>query len=240
MCPPSRRAPYQRPALQIPFKVLQFLFTEINYGGRVTDDKDRRLIKSLVKGFCAPKVQAGASPVLLLSVQRAFRAGSAHFGPHFPLVHAGLVRLPSLLPLRPCACRPRRLARCLMRATPSRQAAPTSYPAARQSTRCAPLRLLSQAANSPSCASGPPPGGRCLNPSLATPSHAPSCCPLPFAAPSSWRLSRRTPWRRRRPSLGCMTTQTSRASKCVDGAQGACPSHQLAGLDQLAACKQCC
>jgi Dynein heavy chain AAA lid domain len=36
----------------IPFKVLQFLTTEINYGGRVTDAKDRRLINSLVLGFC--------------------------------------------------------------------------------------------------------------------------------------------------------------------------------------------
>eukprot|EP00961_Rhodomonas_salina_P202306 2728551-Rhodomonas_salina.1 len=26
----------------IPFKVLQYLFSEINYGGRITDDKDRR------------------------------------------------------------------------------------------------------------------------------------------------------------------------------------------------------
>lgn len=36
----------------IPFKVLQFLFTEINYGGRVTDGKDRRLINNLVLNFC--------------------------------------------------------------------------------------------------------------------------------------------------------------------------------------------
>lgn len=36
----------------IPFRVLNFLFTEINYGGRVTDDKDRRLINNLVRTFC--------------------------------------------------------------------------------------------------------------------------------------------------------------------------------------------
>ncbi|KAF6265909.1 dynein heavy chain 2 [Scenedesmus sp. NREL 46B-D3] len=39
-----------------PFRVLQFLFTEINYGGRVTDDKDRRLINTLISTFCAPRV----------------------------------------------------------------------------------------------------------------------------------------------------------------------------------------
>ncbi|WIA11828.1 hypothetical protein OEZ85_011917 [Tetradesmus obliquus] len=39
-----------------PFRVLQFLFTEINYGGRVTDDKDRRLINTLIGSFCAPQV----------------------------------------------------------------------------------------------------------------------------------------------------------------------------------------
>ena len=36
----------------VPFKVLQFLTTEINYGGRVTDAKDRRLINNLVASFC--------------------------------------------------------------------------------------------------------------------------------------------------------------------------------------------
>lgn len=42
--------------LQVPFRVLRFLFTEINYGGRVTDDKDRRLISNLVNGFVGPNV----------------------------------------------------------------------------------------------------------------------------------------------------------------------------------------
>jgi dynein heavy chain, axonemal len=37
---------------KVPFKVLQFLFAEINYGGRVTDAKDRRLINHLVTQFC--------------------------------------------------------------------------------------------------------------------------------------------------------------------------------------------
>lgn len=38
------------------YRVLQFLFTEINYGGRVTDDKDRRLISNVVKTFCSHQV----------------------------------------------------------------------------------------------------------------------------------------------------------------------------------------
>ena len=33
----------------IPFKVLNYLGAEINYGGRVTDDKDVRLIKTILK-----------------------------------------------------------------------------------------------------------------------------------------------------------------------------------------------
>jgi hypothetical protein len=40
-------------------RVLRFLFTEINYGGRVTDDKDRRLINNLVDTFCGPDVLQG-------------------------------------------------------------------------------------------------------------------------------------------------------------------------------------
>ena len=39
----------------IPFKVLQFLGSEINYGGRVTDDKDIRLITTLIKQYVTPE-----------------------------------------------------------------------------------------------------------------------------------------------------------------------------------------
>lgn len=39
---------------ETPFKVLQVLFTDINYGGRVTDDRDRRLMSSLVLNFVNP------------------------------------------------------------------------------------------------------------------------------------------------------------------------------------------
>lgn len=42
--------------MSCPCRVLQFLFTEINYGGRVTDDKDRRLMSNLIKTFCGPEV----------------------------------------------------------------------------------------------------------------------------------------------------------------------------------------
>ncbi|CAM6094963.1 unnamed protein product [Calypogeia fissa] len=41
---------------EIPFKVIRFLMGEINYGGRVTDDKDRRLINTLLHTFIRPEV----------------------------------------------------------------------------------------------------------------------------------------------------------------------------------------
>ena len=40
----------------IPYKVLNYLGAEINYGGRVTDDKDVRLIKALLKGYFTPEI----------------------------------------------------------------------------------------------------------------------------------------------------------------------------------------
>jgi dynein heavy chain len=40
---------------EIPFKVLNFVFAEINYGGRVTDDKDTRLINALIRAFICPE-----------------------------------------------------------------------------------------------------------------------------------------------------------------------------------------
>jgi len=40
--------------------VLQFLGAEINYGGRVTDDKDELLIKTIIKGFiCKDALREG-------------------------------------------------------------------------------------------------------------------------------------------------------------------------------------
>jgi dynein heavy chain len=40
----------------IPFKVLNFICAEINYGGRVTDDKDKRLIATILKYYMCPEV----------------------------------------------------------------------------------------------------------------------------------------------------------------------------------------
>lgn len=36
---------------EVPYKVLNYLGSEINYGGRVTDDKDVRLIKTILRTY---------------------------------------------------------------------------------------------------------------------------------------------------------------------------------------------
>ena len=43
---------------EIPFKVLNFICADINYGGRVTDDKDKRLISTMLKNFMNKDVLA--------------------------------------------------------------------------------------------------------------------------------------------------------------------------------------
>lgn len=41
---------------EIPFEALNYMVAEANYGGRVTDPKDRRLIKILLKTFYRPAI----------------------------------------------------------------------------------------------------------------------------------------------------------------------------------------
>ena len=38
----------------VPYKVLNYLVAEINYGGRVTDDKDQRLIQTILLTYLTP------------------------------------------------------------------------------------------------------------------------------------------------------------------------------------------
>jgi dynein heavy chain len=43
----------------IPYKTLNYLIAEINYGGRVTDDKDVRLITALLESYLNKEVMTG-------------------------------------------------------------------------------------------------------------------------------------------------------------------------------------
>ncbi len=44
---------------EVPYKTLNYLIAEINYGGRVTDDKDVRLITALLLSYLNPGVMTG-------------------------------------------------------------------------------------------------------------------------------------------------------------------------------------
>lgn len=41
---------------EVPYKVLNYVGSEVNYGGRVTDDKDIRLIKTILNTFICKEV----------------------------------------------------------------------------------------------------------------------------------------------------------------------------------------
>jgi len=41
--------------VMVPYKVINFLISEINYGGRVTDDKDVKLISTIVTTYVNPE-----------------------------------------------------------------------------------------------------------------------------------------------------------------------------------------
>lgn len=46
-----------RPEDEIPYAALSYLAGECNYGGRVTDDKDRRCLVNILTDFYCPSIQ---------------------------------------------------------------------------------------------------------------------------------------------------------------------------------------
>ena len=61
---------------EIPFKVLTFLGAEVNYGGRVTDDKDVRLITSILRRFVNPGILEDGYPLSASGLYKSIPAGS--------------------------------------------------------------------------------------------------------------------------------------------------------------------
>ena len=76
---------------KIPFKVLNFICAEINYGGRVTDDKDKRLIATILKFYMCPEV---------LQDGYKFSTSGTYFSPE-PGVQADYLNYIETLPLNP-------------------------------------------------------------------------------------------------------------------------------------------
>jgi len=60
----------------IPYKVLIFLGAEVNYGGRVTDDKDVRLITNILKRFINPHILEDDYALSASGVYKSIPAGS--------------------------------------------------------------------------------------------------------------------------------------------------------------------
>ena len=41
---------------EVPYAALNYLTAQVNYGGRVTDDKDIRLINAMLKRYYCPEI----------------------------------------------------------------------------------------------------------------------------------------------------------------------------------------
>lgn len=60
----------------IPYTALNYVVAEVNYGGRVTDDKDVRMIKALLKRYFCPEIQNDAYKLSKLDFYYAPPEGS--------------------------------------------------------------------------------------------------------------------------------------------------------------------
>ena len=60
----------------IPYKVLTFLGAEVNYGGRVTDDKDVRLITNILRRFVNPGILQDDYALSSSGLYKSIPAGS--------------------------------------------------------------------------------------------------------------------------------------------------------------------
>jgi dynein heavy chain, axonemal len=61
---------------EVPYTALNYLVAEINYGGRVTDDKDVELIKSLLKRYFTPDILRDEYKLSLLDTYYAPKEGT--------------------------------------------------------------------------------------------------------------------------------------------------------------------
>jgi len=60
----------------VPYKVINFLGAEINYGGRVTDDKDVRLIKTILKNYINNDVMRDGNKFSESGIYHSIEAGN--------------------------------------------------------------------------------------------------------------------------------------------------------------------
>lgn len=60
---------------EVPYKVLNVIAAEINYGGRVTDDKDVRLISVILKGYMNPRMLEDDYPLSKSGIYRSIPIG---------------------------------------------------------------------------------------------------------------------------------------------------------------------
>lgn len=60
---------------EVPYKVLNYVGAEVNYGGRVTDDKDGRLIRTILESFIKPEVMTVGYPLSKSGIYKVIEPG---------------------------------------------------------------------------------------------------------------------------------------------------------------------